>query len=169
MMDMIKRVTRPTLALAFLFSATPLHAWGGDVSETREVYRDNLSVRMANGQLGRALLEFTVTATAYVGQRGNARWPDDRACYYDSVRRTLVRTLVFTAPDGTTIPVRDTTVALPSLSGRSWSSVTTCNDKINEIQNTLKSATGNAETWQSYIDGEKAEARKILSQFGQVT
>lgn len=151
-----------------LLLATPAYAWGGDVSQSREVYHDTLAVRMANGSIAHAVLSFTVTAVAYVGEDGNARWPDNRACYYNDVRRTLVRSLTLTTADGTVIPVRDTTVALPNAGGNHWGAVTTCNDKIAEINSRLMSDAGNAQTWQAYIDGERSEVQKILSQFGQV-
>lgn len=142
--------------------------WGGDVSKSREIYADQLSIRMADGKLGVGIVTISVTATTYVGQRGNAKWPDNRACYHDAIRLTLVRSLTLTMPDGTSIPVRDTTVALPDQGGRSWGAVTTCNDKIGEIESSLISAAGNAEKWRTYIDGQRAEVRKVVEQFGQV-
>ncbi len=165
----LRRLLTAVSAVSLFAVSTACYAWDTDVTETREVYRDNLTVKMAGGKLGHAVLAFTVTATSHVGENGNAKFPDNRACYYNDVRRTLVRTLVFTSPDGVEIPVRDTTVALPNASGKSWGVVTTCNDKIGEIHSNLVSATGSASTWQTYIDGEKADAAHILSQFGQVT
>lgn len=143
--------------------------WGSDIGQSREIYRDTIAVKMANGKIGHAILAFTVSATSYVGEDGNANWPDNRACYYREVRRTLIRSLIFIAPDGTAIPVRDTNVALPDVGGYHWGSVTPCNDKIGEINERLLNAVGNADTWKSYIDGERAEVGRILSQFGQVT
>lgn len=164
----IGRLLTSATAATLMIAATPCWAWGDDQSETREVYRDNLTVRLPNGKLGHAILAFSVTATTYVGEDGNANFPDNRACYYRDVRRTLVRTLSLNMPDGTVVPIRDTTLALPSAGGKSWGQVTPCNDKIAEIHSDLVAATGSADTWQTYIDGEKSEVRRLLSQFGQV-
>jgi hypothetical protein len=163
-----RRVTLSSFFALLLMNPASAFAWGGDVTQAREVYRDNMAIRMSNGSTGRATIVFTISATAYVGQDGNARWPDDRRCYYNDINRTLVRSLTLTTADGTVIPVRDTMIALPSESGYRWGQVNTCNDKINEINGRLSSSIGNAQTWQSYIDGEKSEVLKIISQFGQV-
>jgi hypothetical protein len=151
-----------------LFISTAALAWGYDVSQSREIYRTTITVKAKDGKLGHAVLVFTVSAVTLVGEAGNAKWPDNRACYYNDIRRTFIRSLSYTAPDGTGIPLQDTTEVLPNLPGHSGGAVTTCNDVIGDINNTLVSATGDAQQWNAQIQGDTQAVDKILSQFGQV-
>ena len=165
----MKRLVKIGCSIVACFGvSTAAFAWGSDVSQSREIYRDTITVKSNDGKMGHAILVFSVSSTAYVGEEGNANYPDDRKCYYNDIRKTLTRSLSYVAPDGTNIPVRDTTIALPNDTGKRWGAVTPCNDKISEINNTLTSSTGSADSWQTYIDGQKADAEKIISQFGQV-
>ncbi len=164
---------RRMIQIAGLFALTtaltsPAWAWPDDRSVTREVYGDTLAIKMANGTRATGRLSIKVTATLSIQQDGNARWPDDRSCHFRNVRRVLVRTLTLTTADGTEIPVRDTVIALPPGAGKDWSKVTPCNDKAGEAEGYLDGQIGSASDWQSYIDGQRADALRIISQFGQV-
>lgn len=148
--------------------AAPAYAWPDGRTFTREVYSDGLKIRTANGSLTSGRISIKVTATLSIQEDGNANWPDDRSCHFRDVRKTLIRSLTLTTADGTEIPVRDTTIVLPGGSEKHWGSVTPCNDKAGEAENYLDEQIGNASMYQSYIDGQRADAMKIVSQFGQV-
>lgn len=164
---MHKQIVAP-LAAFMALSSNPAVAQTGDQAQTREIYRDTLTVRMANGSNATALLVFSITGVSNVGQRGNAKFPDNRSCYHDSIRRSLVRSLTLITADGTQIPVRDTMVTLPDAPGYSWTPLTPCNRKQGEIASHISDSLGNSRTWQSYIDGERSKTERIISQFGQV-
>ncbi len=142
--------------------------WGGDERATREIYTDIISVRMKDKSLAKALVNYSTEALAYVGQDGNARFPDNRACFHNDIRRTLFRSLKLQKADGSIIDARTSTIALPSLSGERWRPVATCNDKIDYIRQKIARATGDKATFENEITGEQAEVKKILKEYGEV-
>ena len=165
-MKMRDRLIIASLSVAVV--ATPALAWPEDRTVTREVFGDNLAIRMADGSIARGRLSIQVSATLSIQEDGNGNWPDDRSCHFRGVRRTLVRSLTLTTADGTEIPVRDTVIALPPGNEKHWGKVTPCNDKAGEAEGYLDGEIGSASTWQSYIDGQRATSLKIIRQFGQV-
>lgn len=155
------------LALTAMSTSAAL-AWPDDRSFTKEIYADSMRIRMGNGSLATGRLSIKIRASLSIQEDGNANYPDDRSCHFRNVQRTLIRSLTLTTADGTEIPVRDTVVTLSPGNEKGWGAVTPCNDKAGEAESYLDSQIGDASTWQSYIDGQRADAMKVVAQFGQV-
>lgn len=144
----------------------------GDSSRELSVLSQEFNVTARNGETMRARVDYRVSATYNMTERGNARFPDNRSCHFTGLSRSLIRTITLTRPNGQVQNVGEYRIVLSPPRNQSFTgngSANNCNSRAGEMDGLLREAVGSAATWQQQIATDRADTRSILDLFGIVT
>lgn len=161
-------------AVAGATDANAARADRGRHTKAISISSTEFNVRMKDGKVGRAKLDYMVEAAYNVYQEGSAKFPDDRACYFQGDGIVFSRRLTIMPDDNKTLDLGSVTKRVGSPPNKGWSgtfqgSKNNCNARWGELEPALTSAVGNYYTWKSHIDADRQEALSVLELFGTVT